>query len=96
MCNVQPTSDSAGLLHDIRNMRDPEGWDKLSDVGAGFCAGAATGLGALITIPIWWGGLFGTVTTIALPATQAVRDALHEDPPRILCSNERERALWDA
>ncbi|KAF3406322.1 hypothetical protein DPV78_001733 [Talaromyces pinophilus] len=98
--------EHAGLLHGIRNLRDPEGWNKLSDVGAsttwlvggtmlnGGClaleifAGAATGLEALTTIPIWWGGRFGTATTIALPATQAVRDALHEDPPRILGSNE--------
>lgn len=106
--------ERAGLLQGIRNLRDPEGWNTLSAVGAattwlvggtmlnggclalGLCAGAATGVGALITIPIWWGGTFGTAATIALPATHAVGDALHERPPRILGSNERKKAPGDS
>ncbi|QKX58846.1 uncharacterized protein TRUGW13939_05974 [Talaromyces rugulosus] len=103
--------ERARLLYGIRNLRDPEGWNTLSNVGAsttwlvggtvlntaclalGLCAGVATGLGTVIVVPIWGGGFFGTATTIALPATYAVRDALHERPPRILGSNERKKAL---
>jgi hypothetical protein len=50
----------------------------------GTTAAAATGLGALVLIPVWFGGFFASAETIAKPITMAVGEALQEDPPRIL------------
>jgi hypothetical protein len=43
-------------------------------------------LAAVVIVPIWWGGLFTSASTIALPASQAVYNSLREGKPRILGS----------
>jgi hypothetical protein len=56
-------------------------------VGMGF--GAITGLGALVTIPIWVSTASYSMPIAAEAIHGAVHDSIREVPPRILGSNSR-------
>jgi len=58
-------------------------------LAAGLALGAATGGGALVAIPVWWGGFGSAAMYAGLPATNAVYDYLQEEAPRILGSDQR-------
>ncbi|RFU26136.1 hypothetical protein B7463_g10202, partial [Scytalidium lignicola] len=55
----------------------------------GLCLGAATGLGVLVALPVWIGTAIPAMSTAAPVIGNAIYDALCEEAPRILGSNQR-------
>ncbi|KAL3462195.1 hypothetical protein BJX64DRAFT_299615 [Aspergillus heterothallicus] len=58
-------------------------------LGLGLWVGAATGIGLLAAVPIWWGVGSWSMMNTAPALENAIYDALCEEPPRILGSNNR-------
>jgi hypothetical protein len=55
----------------------------------GVAAATATGLGPLMVIGVWWGTCIPSLVYGAPVVLETVHDAIREDPPRILGSNDR-------
>ncbi|KAF5962534.1 hypothetical protein FBULB1_14074 [Fusarium bulbicola] len=58
-------------------------------LAAGIGLGAVTGLGMLVTVPVWWGSMATLGAPVAIKATDAVVEMLREEPARILGSDRR-------